>query len=169
MDVHFSFLTAIGASKTNTLRAFPPSRCGRERERDPRPCARGGPARWSRHWSRGHGFDPRPCARGDSPFPLIKDYGPGSFRSTKTMARVVSIHAPARGATPAGTTTQSFVQDFDRRPCARVGSPFGSTGRWSASSDVLQSDISAVMYTPNGILVRQQKPIHCIALCRSTL
>ena len=103
---------------------------------DPRPCARGDAM--ARHIaSRLQRFDPRPCARGDR-----------GVRFSTLAKLIVSIHAPARGATvgsiisntrtalfrstplregrPIDISSWCFAPSFDPRPCARGDFQAGS-------------------------------------------
>ena len=84
------------------------ARGGRCHSFDPRPCARGDRSQGARG-GRCHSFDPRPCARGDR-HSAISTSRPRRF-DPRPCARgdvrcggmsrfaIVSIHAPARGAT----------------------------------------------------------------------
>ena len=54
------------------------------------------------------GFNPRPCARGDR-----------ARIDLRHPSLLVSIHAPARGATPGVLRILSSCQCFNPRPCAR--------------------------------------------------
>ena len=78
---------------------------------DPRPCARGDCLGQSltKAWK---GFDPRPCARGDEAADIVM------------LLQVVSIHAPARGATAPPAGSQPHLTCFDPRPCARGDRPY---------------------------------------------
>ena len=71
---------------------------------NPRPCARGDPSAIVGD-ALSNCFNPRPCARGDRHHPSIA----GS-------ACVVSIHAPARGATLAGTARYCGEIRFQSTP-----------------------------------------------------
>ena len=74
---------------------------------NPRPCARGDP-KCSSRYSRSSCFNPRPCARGD-----VCHFQNGG------VGKVVSIHAPARGATVLFGLEMFFDGRFNPRPCAR--------------------------------------------------
>jgi len=70
------------------------------------------PLREGRPWRRLQGlvrcrFNPRPCARGDR------------FHGYEQTHIAVSIHAPARGATPGASGFTALMSCFNPRPCAR--------------------------------------------------
>ena len=96
---------------------------------NPRPCTRGDRSRCIRcGWFRC--FNPRPCTRGDRS-PGNPWIGSSGFQSTPLhegrrddcrrfrVAYIVSIHAPARGATSGTSTRPRMPWGFNPRPCTR--------------------------------------------------
>ena len=72
-----------------------------------RPCERGDCKVGRREICLLH-FNSRPCERGDKVLAIIK-----------TSQKLISIHAPARGATTLGRCSASKPSDFNSRPCER--------------------------------------------------
>ena len=99
---------------------------------NPRPCTRGDTIS-IRPGDVHEGFNPRPCTRGDFLMTNTQPQAP-PFQSTplhegrlkgpvQYADRLVSIHAPARGATPASSTGITTTSGFNPRPCTRGDGP----------------------------------------------
>ena len=96
---------------------FQPDPLARCRSFNPRPCTRGD-ADTPQYPAKGSGFNPRPCTRGDPGAQVPGHYQvqfqstplhegrPYSFRRFQVLL-IVSIHAPARGATGIATQMQT--------------------------------------------------------------
>ena len=117
---------------------------------NPRPCARGDSSPYMARPAPCGSFNPRPCARGDSPTAPSPKARP-SFQSTPlregrqhflaipVLAELVSIHAPARGAT-------SSSQSMSPHHCQ-----FQSTPLREGRRDVMvlpQTDVNGFQSTP---------------------
>ena len=96
---------------------------------NPRPCARGD-STFPKSASSNRCFNPRPCARGDGDLDLIgctaltfqsTPLREGRLHTAMPLDALgsVSIHAPARGATPKTPPPSPIGRCFNPRPCAR--------------------------------------------------